>query len=304
MSLIKASNIRDNSWLFLRKAIKELISHDDSKDEILHKDKAIVAITFIQMSFELSLVAYFVKADGIKSIVKGSDVSLSEQELLTKYENNELVTKSFNSLKKVVLEQRSLFTEGDEYFIDEFQKIRNKLVHLNYEFDEGELYDLKYDLTYFIVNVIIPTLTDEYEKPSQAIAINIESNDFLKLIKFPPYAYEMYKVAKENSDNVYRCIHCNNDSLAVDFGEEHCYSCSEDLSQAGFIDCPYCESKRSMIYDSLSISCQNDRTVRALCLKCQEDELVYVCNECESEVALEANIGLGKCSPDFCKFSE
>tara|TARA_R110002167_G_C12542647_1_gene640152 strand:- start:49 stop:963 length:915 start_codon:yes stop_codon:yes gene_type:complete len=304
MSLIKANNIRDNSWLFLRKAIKELISHDDSNDEILHQDKAIVAITLIQMSFELSLVAYFVESDGIQGIVKGSDISLSEQELLIKYENNELVTKSFNSLKKTASERDSLFTEDGEYFIDEFQKMRNKLVHLNYEFDDGELYDLKYDLTYFIVKVIIPTLTDEYANPSQAIAINIESNDFLKLIKFPPYAYEMHKVAKENSDNVYCCVHCNNDSLAVDFGEEYCYSCCEDLSQAGFIDCPYCNSKRSMVYDALNINCQNDRTLRALCLKCQEDELVYVCSECESEVALEANIGLRKCCPDFCEFSE
>jgi hypothetical protein len=304
MSSIKVNKIRENSWLFLRKAIKELISHDDSTDAILHKDKAIMAISLIQMSFELSLVAYFIETDGIKGIVKGSDTSLTEKELLVKYENNELVTKSFNSLKKIAIERGSLFNKDSEYFIDTFQKIRNKLVHLSYEFDDGDLYDFKYDLTYFIVKVIIPILANEDINPSEAIAINIESTDFLKLIHFPPYTYEMHKVAKENSYNVYPCVHCNNDSLAVDFGEEYCYSCCEDLSQAGFIDCPYCNSKRSMIYDALNIDCQNDRTLKAVCLKCEEDELVYVCKECESEVALEVNIGLGRCCPGFCEFGE
>lgn len=304
MSSVKANKIRENSWLFLRKAIKELISHDDSNDDILHKDKAIMAISLIQMSFELSLVAYFVETDGIKGIVKGSDASLSEQELLVKYENNELVTKSFNSLKQIAKERGSLFNEDDEYFIEMFQKIRNKVVHLNYEFDDGDLYDFKYDLIYFIVKVIIPTLANEYLNPSEAISTNIESADFLELIHFPPYAYEMHKIAKENSLHVYPCIHCGNESLAVDIGEEYCYSCCEDLSQAGFIDCPYCKSERSMIYDALNIDCQIDRTLKGLCLKCEEDDLVYVCKECGAEVALEANISLGKCSPGFCEWSE
>lgn len=304
MSVIKANSIRENAWLFLRKAIKELISHDDSNDEILHKDKAIMAISLIQMSFELSLVAYFVEVDGIRGIVQGADSNLSDQELLAKYENNELLTKCFNSLKKIALERDLFFSDHDEYLIAIFQKIRNKVVHLNYEFNDGDLYDFKYDLIYFLIKVIIPTLCDEFFKPSEAIAINIDSQDFIKLIKFPPYAYEMHKVAKENSEYVYPCIHCGNDSLAVDFGNEYCYSCCQDLSHAGFIDCPYCKSKRSMVYDALNISYQTDRTIKAQCLKCHEDELVYLCKACESEVALEANIGFGKCLPGFCELGE
>lgn len=304
MSANLVSKVCENSWLFLRRAISELISHDDTNDEGLDKEKAIMAITLIQMSFELSLVAYFIKVDGIHGIVKEEDATLSEERLLSKFENNKLITKSFNELKTIALDRNTLLNNGNEHLINEFQKVRNKLVHLNYNFDESQLYNLKYELTYFIVKVIIPTLAEDGFKPSQAIASNIDSKDFLKLIKFPPYAYEMSKVARENAMHVYRCIHCGNNSLAVDYGDEHCYSCCEDLNHAGFIDCSYCKSKRSMIYDALNIDCQIDRTLRGLCLNCGDDDLVYVCKKCGSEVALEANIGEGKCCLDFCQWDE
>ena len=304
MSSNIVKKVRDNSWLFLRRAIKEIISHDDSKDEGLTEEKATMATTLIQMSFELSLVAYFIEADGIHGIVKKVDTTLTEVSLLSKFENNEFMTKPFNMLKKDALERNFFLNSDDEYLINEFQKLRNKMVHLNYKFDESELYDLKYDLTYFIVKVVIPTLTKEEVKPSQAIAENIDSKDFLKLVKFPPYAHEMHKVAKENAEHVYCCVHCGNDSLSVDYGAEYCYSCCEDLSHAGFINCPYCKSKRSMVYDALNIDCQKDRTLRGLCLKCGEDDLVYVCKKCGAEVALEANIGEGKCCPGFCQWDE
>ena len=96
MSSNIVKKVRDNSWLFLRRAIKELISHDDSNDEGLTEEKAIMATTLIQMSFELSLVAYFIKADGIHGIVKGVDTTLTAESLLSKFENNELMTKPFN----------------------------------------------------------------------------------------------------------------------------------------------------------------------------------------------------------------
>ncbi|MDA1379589.1 hypothetical protein PCI56_06540 [Plesiomonas shigelloides subsp. oncorhynchi] len=51
----------ENSWLFLRRAIKELVSHDDSKDDGLTEETATISTTFIQIAFELSLVAHFIK---------------------------------------------------------------------------------------------------------------------------------------------------------------------------------------------------------------------------------------------------
>lgn len=298
------SKVRKNSWLFLRRAIKELVNHDDSNDSGLTEETATISTTFIQIAFELSLVAHFIKKDGIYGVVKGTDSSLTEDELLLKFQSNDLNTKSFNSLKKKAIDDHVFLNNDDEHLITEFQRVRNKLVHLNYNFDTNELYDLKYELIYFIVKVLIPVLSEEYERPSEAISLNLDSKDFLKLIKFPPYAEEMNKVAKEQSDFVYKCVHCENESLAVDYGNEHCYSCCADFSGAGFIDCPYCKSEVAMIYDALNIDAQVDSTIRALCLQCSEDELVYHCKKCDSNVALEAYVGEDKCNLEHCAFDE
>ncbi|MBL3825873.1 MULTISPECIES: hypothetical protein [unclassified Marinobacter] len=295
------SKVRQNSWLFLRRAIKELVSHDDSSDEALTKETATIATTFIQISFELALVAHYLKSEGIHGIVKGSDSSLTEEELLFKFERNELNTKSFNTLKKKASDENVFLYKDDEHLIDDFQKVRNKLVHLNYEFGVGDLYDLKYDLTYFIVKIAIPVLSEEYVRPSEAIAINLDPKNFKKLVSFPPYAHEMHRVAKDQSKFVYECVHCGNESLAIDSGNEHCYSCCSDFTGAGFIDCPYCKSRGAMIYDALNIEAQVDFTIGALCLVCKEDDLVYLCKTCGAEVALEASIGFGKCHLEYCQ---
>ena len=297
--------VSDNSWLFLRRAIQELVTHDDSEDNELLQETAVIATTFIQMAFELSLVAYFLNEDGIHGIVKGSDISLSEEELLSKFENNTLVTKSFNTLKQQAVNQHVFMNKDDEYMVDNFQKIRNKLVHLNYEFSTGDLYDLKYELTYFLVQIIIPILCEEYDRPSEAISTNLNSGDFIKLINFPPYADQMHKVAKDHSDCVYKCVHCGNHSLATsDFENEHCYSCCDDFIGVSFINCPYCNSEKSMVYDALNIDCQPDKAIRALCLNCGEDDMVYYCKKCDAQVPLEAYAGTGKCFNGFCAFDE
>ncbi len=294
------SKVRDNAWLFLRRAIVELISHDDSSDDGLSQENAIITTTLVQMSFELALVAYFLEIDGIYALTKDADSSLPEAELWDKYYKNELKTKSFNALKNLASDRNIFLKETDVDLVDEFQKIRNKLIHLNYEFDAGDLYDIKYDLTYFIVKVVIPVLTREEVKPSESIAGKIGRGDFKKLINFPPYAGEMHSIAKESSLYVYRCIHCDHDSLATESGIKYCYSCNEDFSLLGFIDCPYCKSKRSMIYDSLNIGMQHDRAIKGRCLQCYSDDIVYECVKCGRPVALEGDMSDERCRPERC----
>ena len=171
-------------------------------------------------------------------------------------------------------------------------------MHISYNFDEGELYNLKYDLVYFLVQVVIPTLVRETQYISEVISLNIESSDFIKLISFDAYSLEMNQEAKKYADNVYDCIHCGNNSL----GDDYCYSCCSTFNLFGFIDCPYCKSESSMIYDALNIKEQKDHIIKGVCLKCKEDELIYLCSKCESEIALESNIGSNQCRPDFCQY--
>lgn len=295
-----ADKVRESSWLFLRRAIKELISHDDTNDDGLSKEVAIVSTVFIQMAFELSLVARVVSEYGIHGVVKGGDSMLGEKELLAKFDSNDLDTKTFNALKQRAVEQFYFLNEDDQYLVDDFQRMRNKLVHLNYEFSPGDLYDLKYDIVYFLVQVVIPMLSKEESRPSEVIASKLDGGDFYRLIKFPPYASRMYQKAKQFSDDVYKCFYCGNESLAAGgYGNEHCYSCNQDYFHVGFADCARCCSRNSIIYDSLNIEFQLDRTLKGVCLNCDEDDLMYSCASCGSVVALEAT-SYERCHPDYC----
>jgi len=298
--VIITDKIRKNSWLFLGKAVKELISHDDSNDDGLSQEVAVIATVFIQMAFELALISYLIDREGIRTVAKSRDEKLTEDELLSKFEDNQLGTKTFNELTQYASEKKLYLREDDSHLVKEFQQKRNKLVHLNYEFDSGELYDLKYDFVYFLVYLVIPILTKEEIRPSEAIAYRLDKNDFNKLIKFPPYAMEMKKRAREFSKDVYNCFYCDNESLAAsDYGNEHCFSCNQDYFHVGFVDCPRCKSRNSIIYDKLNIESQSDRTLKGICLKCGEDDLMYSCDTCEDVVALEGTF-YEKCHPGYC----
>lgn len=303
MNEILTKKIRGNSWLFLRRAIRELITHDDRNDNELSKETAVIATTFIQMSFELSIIAYFIKSCGIQGIVNGKAASLDTKAILSKFENNDLQTIPFNKLKERAVKEIGLLRDHIE-IIEDFQRMRNKLVHLNYEYRDGDLYDLKYDLIFFLVHIIIPILAEEYSNPSEAISLNLDSKNFKDLLKFPIYANEMHKIAINHSDYVYKCVHCDNESLAVDFPYAYCYSCCDNFIGVGFIDCPYCKSEYSMIYDTLNIDGQPDRTIRGLCLKCDTDDLVYHCDKCDTIIALEGDISEERCYYGFCYWDD
>lgn len=292
--------VRNNSRLFLRKAVKELISHDDSNDDGLSQEVAVIATVFIQMAFELALIAYLIEREGISAVVRTRDENLSEETLLSKFTDNKLNTKTFNELAQYASDKKLYLRQDDSDIVESFQRKRNKLVHLNYDFDQDELYDLKYELVYFLVYLVIPILAKEEARPSEAIAYCLDENDFNKLIKFPPYAMEMRERAKNFSEDVYKCFYCGNESLAAsDYGNEHCFSCNQYYFHVGFADCPRCKSRNSIVYDKLNIESQRDRILKGICLKCGDDDLMYSCNVCGDVIPLEGTL-YNKCHPGYC----
>ncbi|NVZ64804.1 hypothetical protein HX857_18540 [Pseudomonas gingeri] len=300
MSELVAGKIRKNAWLFLNRAIREIVSHDDSTDDGFSTEVAIFSTVFIQTAFELSLVAYVVSEHGIHGVAKKGDSKFSEEELLAKFEGNELNSKLFNELMQEAVEKHYFLDNDDQYLVENFQRVRNKLVHMGYEFDAGDLYDLKYELIYFLVQLVVPILAKEESRPSEALQSNIDGDDFMRLIKFPPYAEQMHRKALNFSKYVYKCFYCGNNSLAAgDYGNEHCYSCNQDYFHVGFADCARCDSRYSLIYDKLNIGIQSDRTLKGICMNCDEDDLVYSCGVCDSVVALEGT-HYEKCHPHYC----
>ena len=184
-------SVKINALVFLNKAIGELASHDDSLDAPLDQSVATISSALLQVAFELSLVAYAVRKEGVGSILKPKDRNCSESEIRDRFLRNELKTLGFEYLLSQF--SKSLFTEDELEHIKTFQNTRNKLMHLAHPFAESDRYDLKYELIYFTCKLLLPLISEseQYLTPAQVINGYIDKEAFAKLISFPPFVSAM-----------------------------------------------------------------------------------------------------------------
>lgn len=297
--------IANNSILFLKKAITQL-TEDNDIDKPMERKDAILSSIYIQLSLELAIKAIVVKKTGFKNILNISRHNMdTEVDLLRKFNNNEIKVKEFETLKNFLKGSINTFplNKLEIAYIEKFQKYRNKLVHLNYNFNTKELGDMKKDLIYIIVHVIIKILAEGKDTiPSVFYISNLEHGEFQKLINYGLYRTEMVILAKQLSSRVYFCPVCSNDSLF--FEEKFCYTCLshfDDEDSFGFIDCNYCGDSNSVFYDRLNIH-SNRHLIRGLCLNCKEDHMVYECPECGESYSIDTTLlDNQKCRNGICK---
>jgi hypothetical protein len=107
----------------------------------------------------------------------------------------------------------------------------------------------------------------------------------------------MSKLAAQASEDVYKCIFCNQRTFAQE--KNLCYCCNYNLSLCGFLDCCYCGSKKSVVYDKLNIGYQVDHSLRGLCLNCDSDCIVFECPKCQTAYNLE-DFQEEHCTEDKC----
>jgi len=272
-----------NAVLFLKRAIKELIA---TPGEYLPPEQAVVACVFIQMAIELGLKAYLIKNKSLSSILTNKHQGQTLQDIFTAFEKGDLKTKRFEDLKNMIIADGELFDDVGIGFINDFQRKRNQAVHFHLRLENGDLFDLKYDLVYMLVHVIIPTLTEinlDFESPSEFYANHLDKKDYKTLIKFRPYVMEMEKVAAEHARLVYRCIECEEKAYSVD--NEMCYCCNLQYADFGeYVNCPICRAPRSVIFDHNNIAI-NDHVMNGLCLNCGARPSVFKCPDCDVATA-------------------
>ncbi len=90
----------------------------------------------------------------------------------------------------------------------------------------------------------------------------------------------MEQYAAKNANPVWTCIGCFHRaySPALDL----CYCCGyETLTGYRRVDCGYCGTKDSVIYDNLDIHNEgNHHMMRGFCLNCEENTEVFECPLC------------------------
>lgn len=277
-----------NAFVFLNKAIGELTSHNDRRDRGLSLKRASVAAALVQIAFELALNARAIEKKGLASVVVAGE-KLSLDELAERFDRNSLQTKNVNQLRDELQEQFRLFTEDDLDRISQFQQLRNKLVHFRPVLYKDDLYDLKYEMTDYIVHVIVPLLPGGDSWPeSEGIEAALDVRAFKKLVAFPPYVYAMARLASENSEVVLTCLFCGNKTYAKE--AQICYACNYDYEQHEdeLVNCPKCRATGAVIFDHMNIEFNKNRA-KGRCLNCGYEDIVFKCPKCSQTYLLKAS---------------
>ena len=272
--------VKNNSFIFFKDFIERITAKDNHKEDFISNDLIVLSFSSLQISLELAMKSLMLKKRGLRSLIDAS-ITKSDNELYLDFKNNNLKVKRFEQIK-IFTKQNNLVDDLDEddfEIITQFQKYRNGIVHFSYGFEDGDYYDLKYDIIYFVVNILIKILScDEDLKPSEFLEYNLGKTYHKRLTNYLPYISAMNKMAKIASEKVYTCIHCENETYSKD--EDYCYLCNIYNDPEYFINCSVCENKRSVIFDGLNLE-NNDFSTNAKCLNCHNKTEVFMCQECE-----------------------
>ncbi|CAJ7326405.1 Uncharacterised protein [Burkholderia pseudomallei] len=271
-----AESIQANSIIFLRRAAHEIANHDDDDNAGFSHETGTIVTVLTQMALELAIASFLVKHDGIRSILAFRD-KLTDDEIRKKWSNNELRTKKFEEYKQLLEEKHHGTWSVFDGIVDTFQMSRNKIMHLHFNFDEADLYDLKFESTFVLIHATSYFIFGDSYDHANNISSILPKETFLNLIKFPPYQYHVAKLAEEYSKVVLRCPMC--EQVAFSDLELKCFSCTYEDPFADLLYCPEC-TERSVIYDHLNIDI-NDR-LPTLCLNCEDRREVVKCSSCET----------------------
>lgn len=289
--------------VFFKDFIDRITLNDDGAEDKISSDVLILSILSLQTSLELALKALILKKKGLGGIIESQFKGVPTPELFRLFESNELKTKSFNRLKKLSQNEGLMFsmTNEDYEVITDFQDYRNGVVHCAYRFQEGDYFDLKYDIIYFVTNVLIKALCsgDDDVMPSEFLERKIGRDYHQRLINYRPYVQAMKRMAGANGGLVLKCISCWNGSYAHE--EKYCYCCNFYGELHSFRDCDYCGKEGTMIFDGLNLH-NNGNTTKGLCLYCQSDAMLFVCPTCSISYNLDISDQNEICTNEFCHF--
>lgn len=290
----------NNSIIFFRDSIDKLTKKDDGTEDLISHELVILLCTSIQVSLELALKALLIKNKGLEFILKTEQNTLSHSQLIVQFKANRIKTIQFQNLKNLAKTNQLIdgFGDNDYDLIGDFQRYRNGFVHFSYNFVAGDYYDLKYDLIYYILNILTRVLINNSGlKPAEFYSEKLGQNYLKKLLHYNPFIKAMEKFAEINSSKVYYCLDCSNKTYSKD--ESICYCCNFDGKLNEYINCSVCMEDQSVIFDNLNIHLNNN-IMTGLCLNCGNKTKVFKCPHCGISYDLSCSMGENICRNNFC----
>jgi len=278
-----------NSIIFLNLTIDEIINPNF---DINNTNDITKVCVMIQTAVELAMkyaIAYNAGQYNIKGILEQKYTNLNDMELYDSFLNNELKVREFEQLKNCIKSRGNYqFSKNEELkYLSKFQNYRNKILHLNYNFSEEELNNIKGDFIYIIINIVIPLL---YEGHSKESIENLSPNDFLKIYVGSEKYIKLYsiieyknvvknlaqKLKEKLKSNVVSCPRCSEHSWLVVL--QKCILCGYENNGFDYLNCIKCDNK-TVGYDENNIEYNNNKLI-GNCFNCNQKYAVVKCEDC------------------------
>lgn len=293
----------NNAFLFLSETLLRLLDRDLEGSGKMDTNLLTLTCAELQISLELAIRATLVHSRGIKCILKSNQANLSESEIEDLYANNALIVTEFDKQKNFLKSQNiSRLTKEEFKEIDRFQVYRNKIVHFSCEFTDEQLVELRNEVLYYIVHVVLVLLADTStgETPAEYLQSKLGLKFYKQVMAYHPYVKAMEKFAAKNANPVWTCIGCFHRTYSPK--DDYCYICGyETLAGYRRVDCGACGTKDSVIYDDWNIhNPGNHHFMHGKCLNCEEDTEVFECPVCGEAHDLSKNFEREYCTPDHC----
>lgn len=270
-----------NSGLFLKKAAEEIAGHIDAGSDPFDVDRATLVTVLMQTAVELLSTATVLRREGLAGVVRPKDLPASEADAEARWKAGTIRTLTFEDLKSKAAKYL-----GDEYFwstVDFLQKTRNKLVHFHTPLVEGDRFDLQYDATHVLIQIIAAlTKNDEHEFAFGCSSF-LGPELFHKLVSSEPYQERIAARAKEIDAEPLKCGACGACAFLCD--EETCLSCGYS-GEVKLLRCFQCH-ELAVFYDHLNLP-END-SLRARCGRCDWEGRAVHCDECDDDYLIDGH---------------
>ena len=279
-----------NSGLFLKKAAEEIAGHNDACDAALEVDRATLITVLMQIAVELASTALVLKQEGFAGVTRPKDLPASDADAKALWEEGKIRTIAFEEIKS-----KAALYFGDATFwsvIDVLQRTRNKLVHFHTPLIEGDRFDLKYDATHVLLQVIAALRkTEEHEFAFGAMEL-LGLELFHRLVRFEPYQERSAARARQIDSRPHQCGACGAKAYLRD--EDTCIACGYS-SDEQLLRCPNCRN-RSVFYDHLNLEFNAWLTAR--CGQCSWEGRAIHCARCDVDYLTKVH------DPPICSYCE
>ncbi|WP_433703742.1 hypothetical protein [Paraburkholderia sacchari] len=270
-----------NSGLFLKKAAEEIAGHIDAGSDQFDVDRATLVTVLMQTAVELLSTATVLRREGLAGVVRPKDLPASEADAKARWEAGTFRTLTFEDLKPKAAQYL-----GDDYFwftVDFLQKTRNKLVHFHAPLVEGDRFDLQYDATHVLIQLISALTKDEEHEFAFGCSSFLGLELFHKLVSSEPYQEQIAARAREIDPEPSTCGACGARAFLRD--EEICLACGYS-GEGKLLRCFQCREP-AVFYDYLNLP-END-SLEARCGRCDWEGRAVHCDECDNDYLIDGH---------------